>query len=214
MAAHRIAAIPGDGIGQEVIAAGLEVLEALRARAPELRPRGADVRLGLGSLPPHRTHDARGRPGSAARIRCHLFRRGRRPGHPGRRHALGPAPGDLPGLRSVRQRASGAPAARREEPAAGRRAGRSRLDRGAREHRGRVRRRRRPGAPRPARGGRHRARGVHARGLRPDHALCLRARPHPPEEAAHPGHQVERPAPRHGAVGRDLRGGGARLSRT
>ena len=36
MAAHRIAAIPGDGIGQEVIAAGLEVLEALRARAPEL----------------------------------------------------------------------------------------------------------------------------------------------------------------------------------
>jgi tartrate dehydrogenase/decarboxylase / D-malate dehydrogenase len=37
MAAHRIAAIPGDGIGQEVIAAGLEVLEALRARAPELR---------------------------------------------------------------------------------------------------------------------------------------------------------------------------------
>jgi tartrate dehydrogenase/decarboxylase/D-malate dehydrogenase len=37
MAAHRIAAIPGDGIGQEVIAAGLEVLEALRARAPDLR---------------------------------------------------------------------------------------------------------------------------------------------------------------------------------
>jgi tartrate dehydrogenase/decarboxylase / D-malate dehydrogenase len=36
MAAHRIAAIPGDGIGQEVIAAGLEVLEALRARAPAL----------------------------------------------------------------------------------------------------------------------------------------------------------------------------------
>ena len=37
MAAHRIAAIPGDGIGQEVIAAGLEVLAALRARAPGLR---------------------------------------------------------------------------------------------------------------------------------------------------------------------------------
>jgi tartrate dehydrogenase/decarboxylase / D-malate dehydrogenase len=36
MAAHRIAAIPGDGIGQEVIAAGLEVLEALRTRTPEL----------------------------------------------------------------------------------------------------------------------------------------------------------------------------------
>ena len=37
MAAHRIAAIPGDGIGQEVIAAGLEVLAALQARTPELR---------------------------------------------------------------------------------------------------------------------------------------------------------------------------------
>jgi tartrate dehydrogenase/decarboxylase/D-malate dehydrogenase len=37
VAVHRIAAIPGDGIGQEVIAAGLEVLEALQARAPHLR---------------------------------------------------------------------------------------------------------------------------------------------------------------------------------
>ena len=37
MAVHRIAAIPGDGIGQEVIAAGLEVLEALQARTPDLR---------------------------------------------------------------------------------------------------------------------------------------------------------------------------------
>jgi isocitrate/isopropylmalate dehydrogenase len=37
VAVHRIAAIPGDGIGQEVIAAGLEVLIALQARAPELR---------------------------------------------------------------------------------------------------------------------------------------------------------------------------------
>jgi tartrate dehydrogenase/decarboxylase/D-malate dehydrogenase len=37
VAVHRIAAIPGDGIGQEVIAAGLEVLDALQARAPDLR---------------------------------------------------------------------------------------------------------------------------------------------------------------------------------
>jgi tartrate dehydrogenase/decarboxylase/D-malate dehydrogenase len=37
VAFHRIAAIPGDGIGQEVIAAGLEVLDALRSREPELR---------------------------------------------------------------------------------------------------------------------------------------------------------------------------------
>ncbi len=36
MAKHRIAAIAGDGIGQEVIAAGLEVLRALQTRAPGL----------------------------------------------------------------------------------------------------------------------------------------------------------------------------------
>ena len=36
MARHRIAAIGGDGIGQEVIAAGLEVLAALAAREPDL----------------------------------------------------------------------------------------------------------------------------------------------------------------------------------
>jgi tartrate dehydrogenase/decarboxylase/D-malate dehydrogenase len=37
VAVHRIAAIPGDGIGKEVIDAGLEVLEVLQARAPDLR---------------------------------------------------------------------------------------------------------------------------------------------------------------------------------
>jgi tartrate dehydrogenase/decarboxylase/D-malate dehydrogenase len=36
MARHRIAVIPGDGIGREVIPAGVEVLDALAARNPEL----------------------------------------------------------------------------------------------------------------------------------------------------------------------------------
>ena len=36
MAIHRLAVIPGDGIGGEVVAAGLEVLEALQARDPDL----------------------------------------------------------------------------------------------------------------------------------------------------------------------------------
>ena len=36
MARHRIAVIPGDGIGREVVAAGLEVLGALAARDPDL----------------------------------------------------------------------------------------------------------------------------------------------------------------------------------
>jgi tartrate dehydrogenase/decarboxylase/D-malate dehydrogenase len=37
VAVHRIAAVPGDGIGEEVIAAGLEVLDALQTREPDLR---------------------------------------------------------------------------------------------------------------------------------------------------------------------------------
>ena len=37
MPEYKIAAIPGDGIGAEVVAAGLEVLAALEARAPNLK---------------------------------------------------------------------------------------------------------------------------------------------------------------------------------
>ena len=37
MREHRIAAIPGDGIGAEVLDAGLQVLQALEAREPELK---------------------------------------------------------------------------------------------------------------------------------------------------------------------------------
>ncbi len=37
MPEYKIAAIPGDGIGAEVVAAGLEVLAALEARAPHLK---------------------------------------------------------------------------------------------------------------------------------------------------------------------------------
>ena len=62
----------------------------------------------------HRPDDAGGRPRAAARVRCDLFRRGRRARHPGRRHALGPPARDLPGLRPVRQRPPGAAAAGRQ----------------------------------------------------------------------------------------------------
>ena len=51
MARHRIAAIAGDGIGQEVIAAGLEVLGALRRAQPDLALEVDELRLGLGALP-------------------------------------------------------------------------------------------------------------------------------------------------------------------
>ena len=52
MKTYKIAAIPGDGIGKEVIAAGLEVLDALAARDGGFARRRS-LRLGLGLLPQH-----------------------------------------------------------------------------------------------------------------------------------------------------------------
>ncbi|MCX8134446.1 MAG: tartrate dehydrogenase [Roseococcus sp.] len=58
MRTHRIAAIPGDGIGQEVIPAGLEVLRALAERAGDFRldvvefPWGSDFYRATGRMMP------------------------------------------------------------------------------------------------------------------------------------------------------------------
>ncbi|HLJ21271.1 MAG TPA: isocitrate/isopropylmalate family dehydrogenase, partial [Stellaceae bacterium] len=58
MREHRIAAIPGDGIGKEVIAAGLEVLRTLERRdggfrlAVEHFPWGSDYFRAHGELMP------------------------------------------------------------------------------------------------------------------------------------------------------------------
>ena len=63
---HRIAVIPGDGIGHEVVPAGQAVLDAV-AREARLRARLAVLRLELRALRAHRRDDARGRPRPAAR---------------------------------------------------------------------------------------------------------------------------------------------------
>ena len=59
MRSHRIAAIPGDGIGKEVIAAGIEVLRAICAREGggfaleiETLPWGSDHYRATGVLMP------------------------------------------------------------------------------------------------------------------------------------------------------------------
>ena len=83
----------------------------------------------------------------------------------------------------------------------------ARLGDRARELGGRVCRRRRPRAPGLAAGGRDRRRDVHPRRRRAHHALRLRARPLAAAQAPDRRHQVERPAPRHGDVGRDRRRG-------
>ena len=50
MRTHKIAAIPGDGIGKEVVAAGLRVLDACAARDGNFTLDGREFPLGLGLL--------------------------------------------------------------------------------------------------------------------------------------------------------------------
>ena len=75
---YRIAAIPADGVGIEVVAAGRTVLDALAAASDgSIRLRLDRVPLGVRLLRAHRPHDGRRRPGGAAGLRRHLFRRRR-----------------------------------------------------------------------------------------------------------------------------------------
>ena len=112
-----------------------------------------------------------------------------------------------PELRPVGQRPPGALPPRRRLAAAQGRRHPPRLGRRPGEQRGRVRRPRRPQpvGPRPGQRGRHADRAVHREGLRADHPLRLRPGPHPQGQEGHQRHQEQRPAVRHGAVGRDVR---------
>ena len=117
MREYKIAAIPGDGIGVEVIAAGLKVLEVLAGRDGgfglnvEHFPWSSDYYHKHGHYIPEGGLD------ELKHVRRDLLRRGRRARRARPRFALGPAPADLPGLRPVRERAPRARAAGRQEPA-------------------------------------------------------------------------------------------------
>ena len=54
---------------------------------------------------------------------------------------------------------------------------------------------------RPAGGGGDRGRHLHPRRRRTHPALCLRMRPRPATQASDRGHQIQRPTPRHGVLG-------------
>ena len=109
---YRIASIPGDGIGKEVIAAGVEVLDFLAGKE--------DFRFDIESfdwsseryLQDRRLHPRR-RAREAEDLRRHLLRRGRLARRAGPHLAVGPAPADLPGLRPVCERPALAGPARR-----------------------------------------------------------------------------------------------------
>ena len=202
---HRIAAIPGDGIGKEVVPEGMRVLDAAGRRF------GFDIEwttfdwsceryTETGRMMPEDGLD-RLRPFEAIFLGAVGF-----PGVPGPRLALGtvdPDPARLPSVRqpATRAAAEGGQVAARRTRARGHRHG----DR-AREQRRRVLGDRRAPLPGHAGGARRPAVGLHAPGLRPHHALRVRAG----DEAAAPprdvGDQVERDHPQHAVLGRALRG--------
>ena len=108
MAKHKIALIPGDGIGKEVLPEGVRVLEAAGRRF-NFRARVHRLRLVVRSLAQDRQDDAGRRHGAAQGVREHLPRRRRLAGRARSRLAVGPADPDPPRLRPVRQPAPGAP---------------------------------------------------------------------------------------------------------
>ena len=180
MATHRIAVIAGDGIGKEVMPEGLRVVEAAA------RKFGVDVEFTSfdwscdyyakhGKMMPDDWFE------QLSRVRRDLLRRGRLAGDGARsRVAVGLAHQVPPRLRPVRELAAVQADAGHSVAAGQSQAGRHRLRRRPREHRGRVFVGRRP----DVRG--HRARnrvpavGVLAQGRRPHPALRVRARAHAP----------------------------------
>ncbi len=207
MKTYRIATIPGDGIGKEVVPAGQQVLEALgRAQTASFAFEfenfdwGGDYFREHGVMMPDDGLDAL-RDKDAI-----LFGSAGDPAHSRPHHAVGPAPEDLPGLRPVRQRpADPHPARHRWRRSSAARPRRPGLGHRARELRRRILRRRRPRAPGPSDRGRDRCVDDDPRRRRAHHALRLQAGAVAPAQAADRRHQVQRPAPRDGDVGRDRR---------
>ena len=78
MKTHRIAVIAGDGIGKEVIPAGIEILNMAAEQGGFTLRVHADP-VGMRLLPADRPHDGRRRRRAAAEVRRDLSRRDRRP---------------------------------------------------------------------------------------------------------------------------------------
>ena len=209
----QIAAIPGDGIGQEVIAAGVRVLEACAKRdggfevAVDHFDWGSERYKRTGAFMPAdglaqiKGHDAIlfGSAG-APDVPDHITLWGLRLAicQPFDQYANVRPTRILPGITSPLRIGDGAGA---------------RLGDRARELGRGVCGRRRACASRIAGGGGDRRVDVHARRRRAHHALCVRPGAVAAAQAPDRRHQVERPAPRHGDVGRDRGRGGGRVCR-
>ena len=112
MREYKIAAIPGDGIGPEVIAAGLEVLDVLAEQDGGFGLKVTDFDWGSDY---YKKNGVMMPPGGHEQLRdfdAIYFGAVGAPDVPGPHHAVGPAPRDLPAARPVRQRPADAHPAR------------------------------------------------------------------------------------------------------
>ncbi len=186
MKIYRIAAIPGDGIGKEVIPAGQKVLEALAAAGKSFAFEfenfgwGGDYYRQHGVMMPD---DGLDRPARQGR---HPVRVGRRPTHSRSHHPVGPAAQDLPGIRPVCQRPPDAPAAGHRKPVEALPDGGPRLGHRPRKLRRRVLGCRRTGASGTSHRNRDRRLDPDPRRRRAHPPLRLPARAVAPAQAARP----------------------------
>ncbi len=116
----RIAAIPGDGIGKEVLPEGIRVLQAAAQRwdlslsFEQMEWASCEYYAHHGKMMPDDWRE------QSAGLRCYLLRRRRLAGYRSRPHfAVGVAAEVPPRVRSIRQPAPGAPVPRRPLPAGG-----------------------------------------------------------------------------------------------
>ncbi len=200
MTEYKIAVIPGDGIGKEVVPEGMRVLEAVGKRYRDPFHLGR-LSVVLRDLHENGPDDAGRRDRAAEDRRCHLSWGCGVPGGPGSRFALGAAPAHPQGDGAVHQLPAGPNVEGDGLPASGQGIGRHRLrDRPRKQRRGVFRDRRaalqgngiRDGGP----GGR-----VHEAGRGPGPALRLRSRQEPSGQAPDLGHQIQRYHPHHDLLG-------------
>ena len=212
MTTHRIAVIPGDGIGNEVMPEGIRAMEAA-GRKFGFRfdwvefPWGCEHYTKTGRMMPEDGLDQL-RPFEAIYFGAVGF-----PGVPDHVSLWGLL---IPMRRGFRQYANIRPVRLfpgLRSPLGEPRARRHRLRRGAREQRGRVFLGRRSHVRRHRRRGRRAAEHLHPKRRRPHPALRVRACPRPPEEAPDLRHQVERHRHHHAVLGRTLRRHGEELPR-
>ena len=213
MRRYRVAVIPGDGIGREVIPAGLEVLQALAEREGGFAWTFDCFDWGSDAFSRHGPDDAARRSRADQEPRRDLFRRSGLAGRDRSRQPLGPAPRDLSAVRPIRQRPSGARASRDRKPFARRERPGARLGDRAREFGGRICGRRRTRASRPAGGSRDRRHDHDPRRCRTNLPLRLRAGALAAAQAPDHGDEVERAASRDGDVGRNRRRSRAQFCR-